>query len=120
MLTLSQFYEQTGGNTYDTINRLGLSEEMLITFLKKFLNDESFTNLEISLNAKDNETAFRMAHTLKGITANLGLQNLFEKSSVITEFLRGNAENKLCEVKKIMPALKQEYTKTINLINKLG
>ena len=42
-----------------------------------------------SLKEKDGECAFRAAHTLKGVCANLGLDRLYEADCELTEKLRG-------------------------------
>ena len=42
-------------------------------FALKFLQDDSFPNLKKALEAQDAPTAFRAAHTLKGVCQNLGL-----------------------------------------------
>mgnify|MGYP000290853416 FL=1 len=46
------------------------------------------SQLTQAMDAGDVETAFRAAHTLKGICANLGFKSLFEVSYEITEALR--------------------------------
>lgn len=42
---------------------------------------------------QDAETAFRAAHTLKGLCMNLGFDSLYEVSSALTENLRGRQLN---------------------------
>lgn len=39
--------------------------------------------------ARDAEGAFMAAHTLKGVSQNLGFDNLYEPAVVVTEALRG-------------------------------
>ena len=57
-------------------------------YLLKFLNDKSFDTLQAALAKADREEAFRMAHTLKGVSQNLGLASLFTSSDALTEALR--------------------------------
>lgn len=87
-MTLEQFYEAVGGSAAATLKRLG-SETMARRFLGMFAEDESFAALETALRAGDAESAFRAAHTMKGVAANLGLTRLQEASSALTEALRG-------------------------------
>ncbi len=116
-MTLERFYLAVGGNAADSIARLGGNEAMLRKFLKKFLADNSFTELEKALDEDDTQTAFRMAHTLKGVAANLGLQRLFETAVTVTEFLRaGNIK----DGKLAMPALRREYLNAVKRITELG
>ncbi len=57
--------------------------------LTRFL--PAFSALDEALKAKDAETAFRHAHTLKGLTANMGLTPLYDIVVKIVEPLRGGA-----------------------------
>jgi histidine phosphotransfer protein HptB len=106
MSKLEEFYASVGSNASDVIGRLGGSEALVKRFLGKFPNDESFSLLEKSLNENDTETAFRAAHTLKGLAANLGIKSLYAKAVDVTEHLRGGD---LESGKKDFPALKDEY-----------
>ena len=66
-----------------------MGEEMLARFALKFLDDESMDKLEAAMAAGDAEGAFMAAHTLKGVSQNLGFDNLYEPAVVVTEALRG-------------------------------
>lgn len=116
MISLKEFYISVGGNVDEVVSRLNGSEDMTKRFLKKFLNDESFSLLESSLKSNDVITAFRGAHSLKGVASTLGLQNLYSIDFVITESLRAG---KLEEAKNIFPKLAEEYKNVCNKINEL-
>ena len=117
MLDLNQFYQAIGSNAEETVKRLGVTEGIITKFLKKFLADTSYSDLQKALDENDTQTAFRMAHTLKGLAANLGLQVLFTKASAVTELLRaGDLE----EAKVSMPVLQEEYERTVALIEQLA
>ncbi|MEG1869477.1 MAG: Hpt domain-containing protein [Oscillospiraceae bacterium] len=74
-----------------------------------FLNDEAFINLGIALIAKDYKNAFEYAHTLKGITGNMGLTPLYQLICSIVEALRSNEYSDLqasyVEVRKQLEVL---------------
>jgi HPt (histidine-containing phosphotransfer) domain-containing protein len=55
---------------------------------KKFLDDPAFSELERALAARDADTAFRHAHTLKGLAANMGLTPIYDLAVKIVEPLR--------------------------------
>ena len=57
-------------------------------FLLKFLDDKSYADLERTLSEGDYKEAFRAAHTLKGVAANLAFTELMERVSELTEQLR--------------------------------
>ena len=82
-MTVRECYEKIGSDFDKVLERMG--SEALV----KFLEDKSFEELTESLKEKDGECAFRAAHTLKGVCANLGLDRLYEADSELTEKLRG-------------------------------
>ena len=87
-MTVRESYEKIGSNFDEVLRRLG-SEALVKRFALKFLNDTSFQDLKDALVKKDGETAFRAAHTLKGVCQNLSFTSLYEPSQAITEALRG-------------------------------
>ncbi|HIU02376.1 MAG TPA: Hpt domain-containing protein [Candidatus Onthocola gallistercoris] len=56
--------------------RLGNNEMLVKRFLKKFLEDRSYEELEKAWQAQDVDGVVRHAHTLKGVSANLGMKKL--------------------------------------------
>jgi HPt (histidine-containing phosphotransfer) domain-containing protein len=66
---------------------------------------------------KDFDTAFRAAHTLKGVCSTLGFQNLFTISSQLTEALRNRDEIDINEAILLFEKLQPAYFNTIKLIN---
>jgi len=98
-MTVRECYEKIGSDFDKVLERMG-SEALVKRFAIKFLEDKSFEELTESLKEKDGECAFRAAHTLKGVCANLGLDRLYEADSELTEKLRGREElyQKVAEV----------------------
>ena len=64
-MNLEKLYQEMGGDMADAVRRLG------------------------SIAAVE-QRAFRAAHTLKGLAANLGLVQLGQAASALTEALRGS------------------------------
>lgn len=64
-------------------------EDFYTKCYKKFLDDPAFAGLDEALKQKDADAAFRHAHTLKGLTANMGLTPLHDLVVRIVEPLRG-------------------------------
>ncbi|MCQ2612644.1 MAG: Hpt domain-containing protein [Treponemataceae bacterium] len=89
-MDLQTFYSTAGGN-FDEIVRQLKSEERISKYLRMFLADPSFSQLADSFSSQDCTTAFRAAHTLKGVCLNLGLGNLKNSASLLTENLRPGA-----------------------------
>lgn len=86
-MSLSEFYSSIGESLEEVLGRLGM-ESRIAKYLKLFLQDPSFNELKEAFASKDAKTAFRAAHTLKGVAANLGLNKLSASSSELTEDLR--------------------------------
>ena len=116
MSNLEEFYASVDSDAAQVIDRLGGMPALVVRFLTKFKNDGSFNELCAALDSGDTETAFRAAHTLKGVCATLGIQSVFRQASAITELLRGDALN---EARAAMPALRQVYEQAIDALNKL-
>ena len=85
-MTIKECYEAMGGDYEDVLKRL-MNEARIQKFALMFKKDPSMSQLTQAMDAGDVETAFRAAHTLKGICANLGFKSLFEVSYEITEAL---------------------------------
>ena len=86
-MTLEQMYAAIGGDYKAVMERLP-SADFVRRFALKFLQDDSFPNLKKALEAQDAPTAFRAAHTLKGVCQNLGFSNLYAPAYTLTETLR--------------------------------
>lgn len=79
----------------------------------------SFGQLETALADKDAETAFRAAHTLKGICLNLGFDNLFAPSQELTEKLRGATHDRE-GTDELFAAVEKEYDRTCEALRKIA
>lgn len=86
-MTIEECYQTLGGNYAEVSTRLpGLC--LIEKFIGKFLDDKSFETLCREMEAGNREEAFRAAHTLKGVCANLSFTRLLESVSLLTEELR--------------------------------
>ncbi len=89
-MTLQECYAALGGDYAGVLARLR-SERLVQKFVLKFLADGSYDLLKTSLQSGDTAEAFRAAHTIKGMCANLGFARLLASSSELTEALRAGA-----------------------------
>lgn len=85
-------------------------------FLVKFVNDPTFTSLCDAVDSKDLKAIEIAAHTLKGITGNLGLDSLFNLSTDILACARNGNES---EIPLLMNQGKEEYNRIIPYIQKI-
>lgn len=86
-MTVKEFYEITGGD-YDRVTELLLKDKLIKKFVLKFANDGSYNSLKEAIANGDIEASFHAAHTLKGVSANLGFVRLQSAVSDLTEQLR--------------------------------
>lgn len=87
-MTLARFYESLGGSLPAVLARIP-SEAMVRKFARMYAGDTSCDELVRAVEAKDWQTAFRAAHTLKGVAQNLGFVTLACAADALTEHLRG-------------------------------
>ena len=108
---LKQRLAENGADVDGAIRRFMGNEALYSKFLGKFKEDTSYENLLVSLDKKDFEEAFKCAHTLKGVSANLGLDPIGQISSNLTELLRGKeaSEVDLEQVSKERLELEKKY-----------
>lgn len=114
-MTLRECYTKLNGDFDGTLGRL-CSERLVEKFALKFLADDSFPLLEESMAAGNYNDAFRAAHTLKGVSVNLGFTELYKVSDEMTEALRGGVE---LEDDSLFQKVKNEYQRTIELLQEL-
>lgn len=114
-MTVIECYEKIGGDYENAMSRFK-NEALVKRFLPMFLSDPSFRELTDALEKDDVGTAFRAAHTLKGVTANLSLARLNSAAVEITEMLRAE---ELLRAKEYFPNVKEAYDKTFEAIEQL-
>lgn len=114
-MTLSELYEALGGDLNDVLERLD-DTETVIHFLIAFSDDPSYSQLTQSLSENDIQSAFRAAHTLKGVSLSLGLTRLGNVSGAVCENLRAGIRPS----DKLLKQLETEYRGVIAAINSLN
>ena len=115
-MTLREMYEQFSGDYDSVINRLR-DDERVKKFLVRFAEyhyDQLICN---ALKEEDYETAFREAHNLKGICANLSIDALGKSASDLTEALRGGKPEG--DISALVEAMQKDYDKTIEALKEI-
>lgn len=79
-MTIKQCYQAMGAD-FEEISQRIPSEAMIRKFAVKFPEDKSFAELTKALEQGDVETAFRAAHTIKGLCLTLGFSHLTAPAS---------------------------------------
>ena len=115
-MELRECYQQMGGDYDAVIGRLR-QEERVVKFLRLFPADENFQLLTDSLAKEDWPTAFRAAHSMKGVALNLGLTALAQSSSELTEVLRPGTPTQ--DPSPLYEQVKERYERTLAAIQAL-
>ena len=74
------------------------------------------TPLSAARNERFCTTAFRAAHTLKGVCQNLGFDALYDPASALTEALRGGT---LDGADTLFPPVEKEYQRVVAALKEL-
>lgn len=93
--TFRKQMEENGADVETTLKRFMGNEKMYMKYIMKFLDDKNFDSIRENLESQNYEAVFNAAHTLKGVTANLGLNPVNAASAEISELLRGKAASEV-------------------------
>ena len=114
-MTIQECYQLLGGDFSRTQMRLP-SVGMIQRFLFRFPQDPTFSALCQAMEAGQRESAFRCAHTLKGVCANLGLDALLDSAGRLTEALRAETDDISGDADALLEKVRQDYELTVKVI----
>lgn len=114
-MTIQECYQKLGGDYAQVEKRLpGI--HLIRKFIAKFLDDGSYPELCRAMEQGQTEEVFRAAHTLKGVSANLGFDRLTASSGELTELLRGRTDGIPTEAVPLLDMVRQDYELTADAI----
>lgn len=103
----------------EVLERFLGKEDFYLRILKKFLADQSFEGLEQKASEKDWPEAFKYAHTVKGLCANLGLTGILDSVVPLTEELRKAPYDEQA-IGNYLAEAEREYRKAVEVITALS
>ena len=115
-MTVQEFYDSIGGSYAFAKQRL-MNEDLMKTVLSMFLDDVNYINLMKCMEEEDYEVAFRAAHNLKSVSANIALAELEAVSIEITDALRNGDD--IPKAKELLPKVTEKYQTVIDAIQQL-
>lgn len=115
-MELKKIYEEMNGDYDSVIQRLN-NDRIVKKFLIKFIDNELDVLIRDAIDRGDWETAFREAHNLKGVCANLNLDALCVSAGNLTEALRGGKRE--VDIAPLVKAMQEDYDMTKNAISAL-
>ena len=117
-MTIEQCYQEMGGS-YEAVSGRLPSPRLAEKSVRKFLDDQSYAELTAAMASGNHDAAFRAAHTLKGVAANLSFTRLRSSSSELTELLRSPADAIPPEAAPLLDAVTRDYEATVAAIRAL-
>lgn len=108
--------EGAGVNVEETLRRFMNNEMLMIKFLRKFVDDENMGKLRILIADKNYEEVLPVAHTLKGVSGNLGFVKLYELFSRMCQDCRNDQYDDLAE---LFAQAEAGYSKIVEAIRKI-
>lgn len=113
--------EENGADVEATVRRFMGNEAMYLKFLGRFPTDPNYEKLGEQIGERDYEEAFKSAHTLKGVSANLGLTPIFTVVSELVEEIRGKKSEEVDteRVDALWKNVQEVYEKFIAIIGEM-
>lgn len=109
---IETLYQIAGGDYAGVIGRLRTNDRVA-KFVTMFADDASYGNLVNNMADGNWDEAFRAAHTLKGVSRDMGFIDLSDYASEITEALRAHDQER---AKMLLPTVQEEYKKVADAI----
>lgn len=99
-----------------TLSRFMDNEELYLTFLYRFPNENKFNELKGKIeNEEYDDCILVIAHTLKGQTANLGMNGIYR---LVCEIMKSIKNSQFNEIKEKFLALEENYNQICDVIMK--
>ena len=115
-MTIRELFIEVGVDINVVIDRFAGNEMLLERFIRKFPDDKNFEELKKAVEKCDDPVIERTAHTLKGVSANLGFSELSKKCANIVQAVR---QNKQETIPSFFRELSAEYEKIVDCIKQL-
>lgn len=96
----------------DATERFMSNEGMFKKYLFRFPGENDFEELFRLLEEEKKEEAFSVAHTMKGVVSNLGLQFVYQAICPVSDLLKKGLQPE----EEAVERLKQAYEETIQAI----
>ena len=109
--------EGAGVNVEETLRRFMNNEMLMIKFLRKFVDDENMNKLRTLIADKHYNEVLPVAHTLKGVSGNLGLiKKLYEIFSRMCQDCRNDQYE---DLDGLFAQAEANYSKVVEAIKKI-
>ena len=114
-MTIAECYRRLGGDYAQVEHRL-CSPGMIVRFISRFLEDDSFGELLCAMRDGRRRDAFCAAYTLRSVCANLGFDRLRDSANRLEHLLSGESDVMPGDAQPLLEAVSHDYTQTISTI----
>ncbi len=115
-MTIEECYRMLGGDYAEVLRRL-TAPSLIRRFIAKFPQDHTLEQLCAAVEAGNRADAFRAAHTLKGLSQNLGFGKLRVSAERLTEALRDATDEIPAQVAVLLQTVKHDCADTVAVID---
>lgn len=115
-MNMENILDILGGDPKRVMARFGGNEGLWLRFAAKFKEDTTYQQLLVSVQSNDSNGIEMHAHTLKGVAANLGFDNLSQAAASVVKEARSGGFEKIPE---LFAEVSIEYEKVLECIIKL-
>lgn len=107
-MTIRECYKQFDGDFEDVLSRL-IDDARVEKFSLRFLDVTEYKDLTEAMAKQDWNNAFLAAHTLKGVSLNLGFSRLAKVDAELTEVLRPRQVDDVAHANELLDQVTVEY-----------
>lgn len=108
--------EELGVDVASALRRFGGKPELFMKYIRLFPEDTSFAELAAAMQSGDTEAAMSAAHTLKGVSGNLGFSEISRMSNSVLVRLR---EGRYTDASAAAEELSGEYADVLARLEKI-
>jgi len=86
-MTVQELYDRIGGD-YEAAKKIMMMDQIIGRMIVKYTDDSSCAALNSAVETMDPGKLVESAHTLKGVSANLGLKEISSRASILADEFR--------------------------------
>lgn len=116
-MAIEDVFKAAGADEAAVLKRFSGSKALIVRFFKKFPNDPSFASLQSALAEQRYADVEQAAHTLKGVSANLGFQPLSDLCADLMEKVR---KGETTNLDALFQSIAEQYHAIVDAIKTLG
>ena len=113
-MTIQELYAKIGGN-YEQAQKIMKMDKLIDRYVRKLATSGTYEKLSEAGKTMDPTMLFESAHAMKGVCANLGLDDMARTAGEITEEFRPGSVRKLtdAEIQEKLAALGEMYQRAV-------